>query len=226
MSSLQPLGSTPTTRAEAVADDLRRQILGGQIPPGTALKQNDVARAFAVSPTPVREAFARLQREGLITYEPHRGAVVFIPSVEDLRENYEIRIALEPLATRAAATRLDQDGLAALRALVDEMGRTSDAVAYFALNQRFHEQIYAAAGRPNLAKLIAELRDASAAYVRILIDGTPSSPAIAQPEHEAILAALEARAPARAAKAMADHLRHNETLMEALLSAGDAGEAA
>lgn len=220
MSSVfQPATGAPTTRAETVADELRRQILSGSVTPGTALRQNDIAAAFKVSPTPVREAFARLQREGLITYEPHRGAVVFRPSVDDLRENYEIRIALEPLATRAAARNLTPDDLAALDDLVTTMASTTDAGRYAELNRGFHDRIYSASGRPRLERLIAELRDAAASYLRILVDEVPGSPDMAQPEHEAILAALQARAPARAARLMADHLRHNEALMEQALEA-------
>lgn len=222
MSSVfQPTTGAPTTRAEAVADELRSQILNGSVTPGTALRQNDIAAAFKVSPTPVREAFARLQREGLITYEPHRGAVVFRPSFDDLRENYEIRIALEPLATRAAARNLTGEDLEALGELVATMAATSDASQYARLNRDFHDRIYQACGRPRLEQLIAELRDASASYLRILIDEVPGSPSVAQPEHEAILAALEARAPARAARLMADHLRHNESLMEVALQAAE-----
>ena len=77
--------------------------------PGTGCAQVEIASALGVSTTPVREALATLQREGLVRLHPQRGAVVFLPSVDDLREHYEIRAALEALAAAKAAERFQAD---------------------------------------------------------------------------------------------------------------------
>src|ERR1700747_1182118 len=97
------------TRAAAVADGIREMIRSGELPPGTHLRQTDFAERFGVSTTPVREAFVALAREGLVTQDAHRGVVVFRPSLQELDEIYEIRIALEPLATEIAAKQLSED---------------------------------------------------------------------------------------------------------------------
>src|SRR5918997_1170374 len=86
--------------------------------PGTRLRQNDVAKRFGVSTTPVREAFAQLQAEGLVRIDPHRGAVVFHPSVDDVLEFYEIREALESLAVGHAIRKIDGDLAARLADMI------------------------------------------------------------------------------------------------------------
>src|SRR4051812_23755405 len=98
---------SPRTVAGLVAERLRAQIVAGELPAGTKLRQVEIARRFDVSTTPVREALAALQREGLVRLHPQRGAVVFLPSVVDLREHYEIRAALEAVGAPPAAGRLE-----------------------------------------------------------------------------------------------------------------------
>src|SRR5918998_2869067 len=111
----------PRTIAGRVAERLKAEILAGERPPGARLRQVEIARAYGVSTTPVREALATLQRQGLVRLHPQRGAVVFLPSVDDLREHYEIRAALESLAAARAAERFEPAWAPPLEALLDEM---------------------------------------------------------------------------------------------------------
>jgi DNA-binding GntR family transcriptional regulator len=190
----------PVTRAHAVADELRRRILVGELPPGTRLRQLDVARELGVSTTPVREAFTSLAREGLIQQDAHRGVFVFAPSDDDVRERYEIRIALEPLAAGLAAKAMPDDVLDELEQLLAEMKKTvtKDPGRYANdLDPRFHALIAESAERPRLAEIIAGLRDG----------GGPVSKDV-QTQHAEIVDALRARAPKRASRAMKAHLEH------------------
>ena len=157
------------TRAGAVAERVRELIRSGELPPGTHLRQDDIAARFGVSSTPVREAFLALEREGLVRRHPHRGVVVFMPSVEELSELYEIRAQLEPLATEIAAKKLSEDDLAALERIVTEM-RTARPKRFVELNDEFHTRIYAAADRPRLGELIDGLRDPAANYISMNLD--------------------------------------------------------
>ncbi|MCW2985379.1 MAG: transcriptional regulator, GntR family [Conexibacter sp.] len=212
------------TRAAAVADELRRRIRSGEIPAGTRLRQMEVASWFKVSTTPVREAFTSLASEGFVRQDAHRGVVVFVPSHDDLVQNYEIRLALEPLATEIAASTISAEELDQLDALLVEMRASllKDRPRYGAvLNPRFHAAIYAAAQRPRLFELIQGLRDASSAYVQLLAlrPQPPEYLEAAQTEHEDIVAALRANAPKRAAKAMTKHLQHNRDQILAALDA-------
>jgi DNA-binding GntR family transcriptional regulator len=168
----------------------------------------EIARRYGVSTTPVREALAALQQEGLVRLHPQRGAVVFVPDVDDLREHYEIRAALEALAAAKTAERFDPSWAAPLTELLDEMREGPPAARYIALNQRFHTTLYEHSGRAQLVAMIAALRDASSAYLNIYRAQDDFPVARLDAEHRAILAACVARDPARAADATRRHLEN------------------
>src|SRR4051812_35366586 len=157
--------TAPRTIAGQVAERLKAEILAGERPAGAKLRQVEIAQNYGVSTTPVREALATLQREGLVQHHPQRGAVVFLPSVDDLRHHYEIRAALESLAAAKAAERFEADWAPPLGQLLERMREAPPAGQYLALNQAFHTQVYEHSGRPQLVAMIAGLRDASSAYL-------------------------------------------------------------
>jgi DNA-binding GntR family transcriptional regulator len=128
------------------------------------LRQVEIAQRFGVSTTPVREAFGLLQRDGLVQIDPHRGVTVFLPTVQDLVEHYEIRTALEMLAVEKAAACFQAQDAPPLIAILDEMHATSDAALYVERNHQFHLSLYRLSGRSRLLTMIEELRNASIAY--------------------------------------------------------------
>ena len=194
------------TTAKAVAERLRDEIQHGSLAPGTRLRQNEVASRFGVSTTPVREAFAQLQAEGLVRIDPHRGAVVFHPTTEDLLEFYEIREVLESLAVARAIPKLRPDVVKELTALIERMRRTDDARRWLKLNDEFHLRLYACANRPRLSALIENLRDASTPYIHMYVAARPRS-GRSDDEHRAVLDAC-VRGDVRAAQeAIRVHLR-------------------
>jgi DNA-binding GntR family transcriptional regulator len=209
------------TTAKVVAERLRQEIQHGTLAPGTRLRQNDVAQRFGVSTTPVREAFAQLQAEGLVRIDPHRGAVVFHPTVEDVLEFYEIREALESLAVTHAIPRLRTEVARDLDALIDRMRRTEDARKWLKLNDQFHLRLYESAGRSRLSTLIDNLRDASAPYIYMFVASRPPSER-ANEEHQAILDACVRKDPAAAKRAIRDHLRNASRDLAAFLAAREA----
>ena len=198
----------PRTVAGAVAERLRGEIVAGGLQAGSRLRQVEIARRFGVSTTPVREALAALQREGLVRLHPQRGAVVFVPTVADLREHYEIRGALEALAAARAAERFESDWAEPLELLLDEMAGGPPAGRYLELNQRFHTGVYERSDRPRLVDMIAGLRDASSAYLNIYRAAADFPVERLDAEHREILAACVARDPERAATAARRHLEH------------------
>ncbi len=195
------------TIPEQVAEELRQEMRAGVLRPGTPLRQNEVAARLGVSPTPVREAFSLLERDGLVERRIRRGVVVFKPTAKRLLDCYEIREALETLAARRAATRLTDADLGALERLVDEMASPSETPEqYLEANAQFHHRIEAAADNEQLAELIASRRTASNAYVLFL--GLEAAGAgDTSDEHAAIAAGLRRRDPEAAAAAVARHLR-------------------
>jgi DNA-binding GntR family transcriptional regulator len=202
------------TRSEAVADHLRREILDGRLAGGTRLRQSRIAEDLGVSTTPVREAFAVLVIEGLLNGDPHKGVTVMTPSRADLVENYEMRIALESLATELAAAKASLDDVAdlerLLQAMVDLPPKRGgiDEEAYVNANLAFHSRIYAIAERPRLAELIESLREQAGIYLRIFTHTVPSRRPT-QAQHREVFDAIKRRAPKRAAKAMHEHLQTN-----------------
>jgi DNA-binding GntR family transcriptional regulator len=214
------------TRAGAVAERLRVLIRSGELAPGTRLRQDEFAERFGVSTTPVREAFLALEREGLLRRNPHRGVVVFMPSVEELTDVYEIRAVLEPLATELATKQLSEADLAALERIVAHM-RDARPRRFVELNIQLHGRIYAAAGRPRLSEIIDGLREPAANYISMNIDLYDQNYRDeVQAEHEAILEALRSRAPKRAARAMREHLEHSARHIVPLIEKSQAADSA
>jgi DNA-binding GntR family transcriptional regulator len=208
MSASPDIIATPRTVAGLVAERLRAQIVAGELPSGSKLRQVEIARRFGVSTTPVREALAALQREGLVRLHPQRGAVVFVPTVEDLREHYEIRAALEALAAACTAERFQERWAAPLCALLEEMRTGPEAGRYLELNQRFHTELYEHCERERLVEMIASLRDASSAYLHIYRAAADFPVARLDGEHRRILAACVARDADEAAAATREHLQN------------------
>ena len=193
------------TIAEAIASALRSDITSGRLQAGERLRQVPLATRFNVSTTPVREAFAILQHEGLVRMHPQRGATVFVPSTEDLHEHYEIRAALEALAIELAAANFEPADAPPLQQILDEMSSCTDPERYIQLNHRFHMTLYRFSKRNRLVELISRLRSASEAYLQIYAaEGVPSQRL--DREHREILAACVARDPERAARAIRFHL--------------------
>jgi DNA-binding GntR family transcriptional regulator len=199
-------GGLGLTITSAVAARIREDIRAGRLAPGARLRQTNLAREYKVSTTPVREAFMVLEREGLVTREDHRGVVVFEPTLEDLRETYEIRIPLECTATEKAVPNLTEDDLAAMDTLLrlsEQAHRALDVTSATAVNEQFHSTLYRACAMPRLIALIDNLRVASSAYMKL---ANVLQPVRAESEHREILAACRARDPERAALAVRLHL--------------------
>jgi DNA-binding GntR family transcriptional regulator len=96
------------TVVDQVADALRARILSGGLPEGRQLRQETLAAELGVSRIPLREAFRRLEAEGLLTIAPHRGAVVSVLSLEEIAELFDLRAMIEPdLIARACRALTD-----------------------------------------------------------------------------------------------------------------------
>ena len=212
---------TKVTIPEQIAAALRHDIVTGHIAAGTRLRQLEIAQRFGVSTTPVREAFALLQSDGLVRIDTHRGVTVFLPTIEDLIEHYEIRRALEMLAVEKAAERFQSQDAAPLIAILDEMRDTSDPVRYVERNQAFHLRLYRLSGRARLVAMIEDLRNASLAYNHLYAAAdVPHDAQRLDGEHREILAACQAGDSARAATAVRDHISQTILHVMHLLEAG------
>lgn len=153
-------------QANNIADLLRDEIISGQLPAGSNLRQQHVAQRFAVSRIPVRDALRRLAAEGLVRIEPNKGASVTTLSPSDLTEIYEMRIAAETLAIRKAIPHLTNAQLSKAEKLQDTLER-APIEQFGALNTEFHMALYRPCGRPRLLSHITTLGHAADRYLRI-----------------------------------------------------------
>ncbi len=143
------------SKTDLVAALVRELIITGELGPGEQLRQRDLAHRFDVSQTPVREAMRRLESEGLLVCDTHRGFTVVTPGDGRVEENFQIRAALESLGASLAARKIDADGLDRLRQLNEQMrALTDDDPAYAELNREFHFTVYSCARSPLLLSLM------------------------------------------------------------------------
>ncbi|AXB47268.1 GntR family transcriptional regulator [Amycolatopsis albispora] len=145
--------------ADEVADRIREAIFTGGYAPGTQLREVELAATLEVSRGPVREALLRLEREGLVRSEWHRGATVTELLPEDVAELDSLREALETLAVRLVVEQADDDALDRIDAAVTQMDRAADAHEMVRADIAFHDAVYAASGHRRLAEAWAAIRN-------------------------------------------------------------------
>jgi DNA-binding GntR family transcriptional regulator len=193
---------------EALVETLRDEIVRGDLVPGQYLRLEEIAGRFDVSTMPVREALRDLEAEGLVTSFPHRGATVTKLSADELQDIYDIRVALEAMATRLAVPRVAEDTLAELTSLVDQMEENQGHVATMVkLDHQFHITLYAASGRSHLCELNRMLRCRTQHYLHLYTVEVESDNFLqTQGEHRAILEACRRGDAEQAAMIMHDHV--------------------
>lgn len=205
---------------ELVASVLREAIATGHLRANQPLPQDEIAAQLQVSHIPVREALRQLESEGLVDYQPNRGATVSALSGSEIREIYEIRAILETAAVRRAASRLTPAQLNRAAAMLDRAERTDDGAEWGALDVDFHEAIYALDERPRLQELITGfLRRVDRYWLShgLMLKHRERF----DREHRQLLDALVARDGDRASRLLSDHLSGaSELLISALDESG------
>lgn len=215
---------SPGLLRDLVYEQVKQWVLSGEFRPGEFLGEEGLAARLRVSRTPVREALANLQRDGLVDLVPHRGAFIRWPSAADVEERFDIRIAIETLALRRAFPRLRLD---VLRDLLDRVRRQKaglDTASYREIEQLsidVHMVVLEAAGNRRIVALTQQLREQ--VYIASTLyrdpDGTVSRPRVRQvaEDHEAFLAALLDDDLERAVRELEAHLvRTKDMVIEAL----------
>ncbi len=145
-----------------VVDSIRGAILSGKIRPGSRLIEEDLATSLKVSRGPVRQAIFRLQQEGLVVHEPHRGATVGEVSEDDVADIYSLRLALERLAVEHAGRRAEASDLARVEAVLDRFRAMPpseiDRRRVAELDIEFHDAVFQAARSRRLYRAWETLR--------------------------------------------------------------------
>lgn len=205
----KPAATLPERHApDAAYAGVRDRIVRGEYLPSQRLVEAQVAEDLGVGRHAVRQAFARLQAEGLVTLEPNRGATVAAISLEDALDTLEARAYLEGAAAALAAERIADEELGVLEARLDELRtalRDQAFDRYSETNRRFHAIIYAASRNRSLPQLIEVLKTRLARlHLRTVLIPGRSERSLA--EHEAIFAAIAAHDAAAAETAARAHI--------------------
>ncbi len=184
------IGTAHQPLRSLVCAELRRQVITGELPPGTRLVEDRLAAQLGVSRNPVREALQTLAGEGFVSILPRRGAVVADITAAHAEELFDVRMALESLAARLAARNADAAALGRLRAVLDR-ARVANERGEFdvlaACNTEFHQLVVAAGGNDYLSLLLAPM----ARRVQwIFRASAPTRAAHSWAEHEALLNAI------------------------------------
>ena len=152
------------TVGDMVYEVLREGILKGVFQPGERMRQDQLAEAIGVSRIPVRSALMQLESEGLITFNPYRGAVVNKLSAKEMREIYELRALLEAHALRKAVDVMTPERLAHLEQLAVELNAIKDGEEFLTRRNEFYRELYDHDLQARTVGLIERLRAEAGRY--------------------------------------------------------------
>ncbi len=187
---------------------LRSAIVTGYFEPGTRLVERDLTEKLQVSRTPIREALRRLEQDGLIVCYPHRGYYVRTPSLDEARQAYEVRRALEGLACELAAQRASAEELAAMRDIVRKGKaalKAADHANLLLLNNELHLALVRSTHNTYLEQQFRTIWSC-VDLLRGRWWGTSERPDTGHAEHEAIVDALVRRDGALARRLNEAHI--------------------
>ena len=191
-----------------VADQLREAILHGEFPPGTRLRQEELAGRYGASRVPVREALRILESEGLVTTVANAGAWIARLSLDECVELYQVRERIEPLLLRYSMPHLSAPQIDRLAELVDEMQQTTGVEQFLTLDREFHLGSYAGATTTFLGPTVERLWNTTQHYRRAytrLLDS--ESNRILHDEHHMLVAAIREGDSEEAERVLFGHIR-------------------
>lgn len=196
------------TLAAMTVDALRDSILRGRFPEGQPLRQDKIAAQLGVSRIPVREALRQLESEGLVTFAPHKGAVVSLLSLGEIEELFALRALIESDLVRRAVPRMTREDDARTAEVLERYERAirgGESSEWEERNWQFHSTLCLAADRPFTLAFVRKLHQQSDRYQRMHLTfargeiGTRKA-------HRAIAAAAKRRDARLAARLMRDHI--------------------
>jgi len=166
-------------------------VITGELPPGTVIRQDEIAEQFGMSRVPVREALKLLEGEGLVTHTPHHGFRIARLSIDDLIEVYMMREWLETGLVRASVPLLGREHLAVMEEAMELMAAAAaepDLAVITAQNRRFHFQLFEPSGLQRVVRTVGQLWDTTDPY-RSLYFGSHYTVETINVEHEKIVEA-------------------------------------
>ncbi|CAG7597695.1 GntR family transcriptional regulator [Rhodococcus opacus] len=214
------------SKSEQVYVQLKQDILNGTLSPGQSLSAIDVGTRFSASRTPVRQAFLRLEADGLVSLTDRQGARVAPISIKSVRDLFELRILLEAAAARMVAEAVGRDTAArqqfdevadALGAISEEDPSESRRDRFYELTETYDQAVIAHTRNSQLARSIAELRPHTE-RLRNIAHSHPDRLDVSLAEHRAMCRAILAGDGPAAAAACTEHLTQTQkTILDAVV---------
>jgi GntR family transcriptional regulator of gluconate operon len=204
---LEPLSSP--TLAEQIVELIRNRIWSGEFASGERLVETHLADNLGVSRGPIREALKQLAAEGLVREEPRRGTFVTAPTLDDVRDLYDLRVAIEARAVTLIIERKGPADLGRLRSALDELHeavRRADLSLLARADYAFHEAICHASGNRRLLEVFVR----NASVMRLLVHLEEGQYYMSfedvEHQHEELLESIEAGDAARTEAMVVEHL--------------------
>ena len=217
----------PRSLAERVTTELRRSILSGALAPGQTFALREIASMLDVSFIPVRDALRTLQGEGLVITRSGRSATVAALDLDDLNAIYRLRRLIEPdVAQRSCMVITDAELDRLEREAVDFGDENQNIDAVWDAHHEFHMALFAPAATAWDTRILGTLWRAGERYIRIgfgRLSADPAEPKRSEHAHLDLVSAFRLRDADAAARAVHDHLAHNEQLALSALDPAPAG---
>ncbi|WP_404188699.1 GntR family transcriptional regulator [Streptomyces tauricus] len=191
------------SRTQFVQEGIKHRILTGQLTPGQALVETELAAQFGVSKTPVREALKTLAGTGLVVMNQYKGVTVRMVDADMAREVYDVRLLLEPEALRRSV--LCGTSLDTAREALERADAATDTAQRSLANREFHRSLYVRCGNPLLGRMLDEVRDQAALVSAVAWAADPSWEREATEHREILRLALEGDSDG-AARALHSHI--------------------
>lgn len=209
-SRVRPIAST-VNLAEQVCERLREAIESGVYPPGMRLVERRLSEDLNVSHVPIREALARLEREGLVERRPRRGCMVAELSEKSLDDISDLRIVLEGYVIERTLQNWrpsDEESFRRVVAQMHEAGEKGNTLRLFKLDVRFHELLWERSDNPPLQDIVAQLRSRINVFLRAANSSLDPEQLLHHADaHELLLNEILSGDLARAKEAMAEHIK-------------------
>jgi len=158
---------------EIVYEELKRQILVGEISPGTRMMEVELADVMGVSRTPVREAIRKLEKEGLVSIEPRKGAYASNISIKDMVDVLEVRQGLEEMASMLAAGRITESQKEELLTILANYRKAVEAAnidEIIKYDEDFHSRIISISGNKTLEQVFSTVQELALRFRYIYYD--------------------------------------------------------
>lgn len=198
--------SSKKTKADRIFDQVRHEILTGEILPGAWLRQDELAQRFEISSTPVREALRRLEAEGLVEHTPYQGVRVIAYTLKDIQDYFNLRSLLEGHAVQLLIAKENDEDLEKLQDMLQrarEAYERGDIIPLTELNWAFHEEIVQLCDSRLLQDVVEKVWRAFQYDTLLMI---PDRAECTLDEHQAVVDAIQRGDEATAVKEMRSHI--------------------